>query len=175
MGYAKSCNKQPGEVLRMVQEAYAEKTLSTARRLGMQQEFPEKEILFSFLLCVSSALDGTSFGSSSKEKSVQDGEKGVRGVWDYLRDVGSPFRRESQEQRTIESPDPLFVLSWFLAQGAKEVAEANARSNAATFPLAERTSGRVAVLRGLGNSIVPQVAAEFIAAFLEAEEDLKGL
>jgi DNA (cytosine-5)-methyltransferase 1 len=39
-------------------------------------------------------------------------------------------------------------------------------------PLAARLPGRVAQLRGLGNSIVPKIAAEFVRAFLEAEGDL---
>lgn len=39
------------------------------------------------------------------------------------------------------------------------------------FPLADGVSGRVAMLRGFGNAIVPQVAAEFIKAY---EECLKG-
>ena len=33
------------------------------------------------------------------------------------------------------------------------------------FPLAPRLPGRVGLLRGAGNAIVPQVAAEFIKAF----------
>lgn len=37
------------------------------------------------------------------------------------------------------------------------------------FPLADGLSGRVALLRGIGNSIVPQVAAEFIRAFIDYE------
>jgi len=36
------------------------------------------------------------------------------------------------------------------------------------FPLAHGVPGRVGILRGAGNAIVPQVAAEFIASFLEA-------
>lgn len=36
----------------------------------------------------------------------------------------------------------------------------------ALFPLAPGLSGRVGLLRGIGNSIVPQVAAEFIKAYL---------
>lgn len=35
------------------------------------------------------------------------------------------------------------------------------------FPLAHGVSGRVGLLRGYGNAIVPQVAAEFISAFCE--------
>ena len=37
-----------------------------------------------------------------------------------------------------------------------------------TFPLAHGVPGRVGRLRGYGNAIVPEVAAEFIAAYMEA-------
>jgi len=36
-----------------------------------------------------------------------------------------------------------------------------------TFPLAHGVSGRVGLLRGYGNAIVPQLAAEFIEATLD--------
>jgi DNA (cytosine-5)-methyltransferase 1 len=38
-----------------------------------------------------------------------------------------------------------------------------------SFPLAHGVSGRVGLLRGYGNAIVPQVAAEFIAAYMETD------
>jgi DNA (cytosine-5)-methyltransferase 1 len=42
------------------------------------------------------------------------------------------------------------------------------RIESGTFPLAHGVPGRVGLLRGYGNAIVPQVAAEFIKAFIEA-------
>jgi len=45
--------------------------------------------------------------------------------------------------------------------------EKRRRIEPGTLPLAHGVSGRVAQLRGLGNAIVPQVAAEFIAAYRE--------
>lgn len=44
-----------------------------------------------------------------------------------------------------------------------------------TFPLANGIPARVGRLRGYGNAIVPEVAAEFVRAFLAASEDaIKG-
>lgn len=40
-------------------------------------------------------------------------------------------------------------------------------------PLAYDVPGRVGLIRGYGNAIVPQVAAEFVSAFMETLEDLK--
>lgn len=41
------------------------------------------------------------------------------------------------------------------------------RIESGSFPLADGVPGRVGLLRGYGNAIVPQVAAEFIKAFVE--------
>jgi DNA (cytosine-5)-methyltransferase 1 len=48
-------------------------------------------------------------------------------------------------------------------------ARRNILNAAQGFPLAETIPGRVALLKGAGNAIVPQVAAEFIAAFMDIE------
>jgi DNA (cytosine-5)-methyltransferase 1 len=48
------------------------------------------------------------------------------------------------------------------------------RVEAGTFPLAHGVSGRVGLLRGYGNGIVPQLAAEFIQASLEAILETRG-
>jgi DNA (cytosine-5)-methyltransferase 1 len=46
------------------------------------------------------------------------------------------------------------------------------RVETGTFPLAHGVSGRVGLLRGYGNAIVPQLAAEFIKASIEALNEL---
>jgi DNA (cytosine-5)-methyltransferase 1 len=43
-----------------------------------------------------------------------------------------------------------------------------------SFPLAHGVPARVGRLRAYGNSIVPQLAAEFIASFLDVEEAIRG-
>jgi DNA (cytosine-5)-methyltransferase 1 len=43
------------------------------------------------------------------------------------------------------------------------------RIESGTFPLADGVSGRVELLRGYGNAIVPELAAEFIQAYLETK------
>lgn len=48
------------------------------------------------------------------------------------------------------------------------------RVESGTFPLAHGVSGRVGLLRGYGNAIVPQIAAEFISASFEAIQDMKA-
>jgi DNA (cytosine-5)-methyltransferase 1 len=41
------------------------------------------------------------------------------------------------------------------------------RIESGTFPLADGIRGRVGLLRGYGNAIVPQVASEFIGAWTD--------
>ena len=49
--------------------------------------------------------------------------------------------------------------------------EKRRRVESGTLPLAHGVPGRVGLLRGYGNAIVPQVAAEFIQAYMEIKSE----
>jgi len=57
---------------------------------------------------------------------------------------------------------------WSSYEGLRCADGAIRRAEPGTFPLAYGVPGRVGKLRAYGNAIVPQVAAEFIKAYLEA-------
>jgi hypothetical protein len=125
-----------------------------------------QEVLFPFLRELLSACDAA--GSIVQGQKVQEGE--VRGLRDREETTRSPHRREPMEQRPGEHSDPMRELSWVLAQHVRAVWEAYWRANATAYPLLSHgEKNRVGRLRAYGNAIVPQVAAEVIRAFLEAE------
>ncbi|MCA1777621.1 MAG: hypothetical protein LC676_19025, partial [Loktanella sp.] len=58
-----------------------------------------------------------------------------------------------------------------LARASQHVTACSARKRVrpiepGTFPLADGVSGRMGLVRGYGNAIVPPLAAEFVIAFL---------
>jgi len=57
-----------------------------------------------------------------------------------------------------------------LSQIVAPVATAMAETIISGFPLAPSLPGRVGLLRGYGNAIVPQTAAAFVQAVMEAIE-----
>ena len=67
------------------------------------------------------------------------------------------------EGRAIGEPGPWSGAEWFACLDGKA-----RRIEPAVFPLADGVPGRVGMLRAAGNAIIPQVAAEFIRASLEA-------
>ncbi len=70
-----------------------------------------------------------------------------------------------------EHPDQQFA--WEASESLPCLDGKARRIESGSFPLANRVPARMGRLRGYGNAIVPQVAAEFIKSFLDIEEMLE--
>lgn len=106
-------------------------------------------------------LRGHDQGVKRQEQSSsigQDAESELRNLWEEG-SSRSPSGREPSEQRSGEFAEPLRFLS-------QEGTPPNG-----SFPLASGVRHRVELLRGYGNAINPQAAAQFIQAFFEALEN----
>jgi len=80
----------------------------------------------------------------------------------------SPRGRAGGEQRSSQYPDALQALPRLLAQHAEAAWSAYRSANATPLELLKHgVPARVGKLRAYGNAIVPQVAAEVIAAWME--------
>lgn len=77
--------------------------------------------------------------------------------------------RETNERLSTESTGPRSGKGRFWdAYDILPCADGKARRvESGTFPLAHGVSARVGKLRAYGNAIVPQVAAEFVRAYME--------
>lgn len=74
----------------------------------------------------------------------------------------SPSASGADQRQAIERANPWLDLEWLpCTDGKARPTKPN------VFPLAPGLPGRVGKLRAAGNSIVPQVAAEFVRAFLD--------
>jgi len=93
-------------------------------------------------------------------------DRGEEGWPDSLRS-DSPCCLAGTEYRITGSNNGFWSLADWLRCKDGRFRSVEPRS----FPLAHGVSSRVGRLRGYGNAIVPQVAAEFIHAFLSACED----
>lgn len=90
-------------------------------------------------------------------------------VADTERNGGWPIEQEREpEGRAVDGRDNPWAASILIP-----CADGKARrvpAEPALFPLVDGVPNRVGILRGAGNAIVPQVAAAFIRAFMEATE-----
>jgi len=76
----------------------------------------------------------------------------------------------SEPAKTAGYRNPIEPTGFWSDSGAIQCSDGKARripTQSALFPLAYGLPGRVGLLKGAGNSIVPQLAAEFIKAFME--------
>jgi DNA (cytosine-5)-methyltransferase 1 len=85
-------------------------------------------------------------------------------------DGDEPGRNDSETAGSVAAPSWNGSAVWWPCRDGK-LRRIPAESE--IFPLAPGLPGRVGLLRGAGNAIVPQVAAEFIEAVIESIDDLK--
>lgn len=98
----------------------------------------------------------------------EEAEKGLlRSLWGFGSSTGASRERGLDEQQTGEPADIVRILSPILARYASQAWPDAYKAYAEIgFPLGVDIPARVARLRGYGNAIVPQVAAEFVKAFM---------
>lgn len=110
--------------------------------------------------------------SSSQRQKVPQAGSGckINGVAD-MPGAGSQGGESESEGHTRETFKRGGAVSAWSDYDIIQCIDGKARRvESGTFPLANGVSGRVGLLRGYGNAIVPQVAAEFVMAFMEAKE-----
>lgn len=157
--YASACKSSTGQILSTLRESLQQEAGGETQRFGMLFELYAPEVLLAFLFGISTALDASTIAGSISKKNDE-------ACWVFLRELrlcgkfsDTPCGRQSYEPSGRELADPMFSLSFILARNVEAYWKRAIDAHAAT--------GRVAMLRGAGNAIVPQVAAEFLGAFFD--------
>lgn len=128
--------------------------------------------------------DGDSGDEQGREHKIEAGHVAEGGAFDRLAYSDSNgFQPRERNDSTTRHGDTVTAAGCNDRQGSTCQAETEWNNpdwlfcrggkwrpvESGTFPLADGIPGRVGLLRGYGNAIVPQVAAEFIKAFMEVE------
>ena len=120
-------------------------------------------------------------GESRREGEIRPSSK--TGVWDEskvsaLDDSKSQGRcwgepLENKRYKKLRGSDQVQPDAWGQSTGwpCRDGKSRTIPTEPALFPLADGVSNRVGTLRGAGNAIVPQVAAEVIKAFMVSEDE----
>ena len=142
------------EVLRQMRDGVCPAEIWSA--IGRCVGFPETSILLAFLCEQSRELGRFFYGQTSG--SAQEREAAMRAVHENWSSACTPQGREFFEQRAVEFRDAMPALP----QESALLAVFNG------FPLSTGVPARMGRLRGYGNAIVPQVAAEFVRATMDS-------
>ena len=144
---------------------------TSARRIGAiagaeSEARDEARLLVPSAGSAARAVADTDGGHASAERLQRSGKHGQREEdGGALRmgdadDSGREGRGERGDRRSEWTPWASSVVLSCTDGKARRI-------EPSAFPLVDGLPGRVGLLRGYGNAIVPQVAAEFIAAYLE--------
>jgi len=154
--YGQSTNSDTDQILRMVREGICAKQGGERPTTGMRGELHEAPFLLAFLFDLEAARNRTPKYRRSKKAGAEIIERAVRSVRGNGGYVRPPHQRQSEGQSSEQPPTSMPELSLLLARMSEAHAQAAVSTHAAAV--------RVGLLRGAGNSVVPQVAAEFIRA-----------
>lgn len=162
MAYAEATKQRPGKVLRALRHQVA--TQAVWQNAGGFFGISEAQILLPYLRELDRRLNEIGLSGTV----AQNAENVMRSVRLSTRTACASQERRLLGQSVGEYPDTLHVLSQFLARTARQAFDVVSR-NAPILQLLENDiPARVGKLRALGNAFVPQVAAEFVQAYLEA-------
>jgi hypothetical protein len=166
---AASHDADPRKAMHNLWQALVEEALFN-RAAGGSSGLRRAEILLAFLFKLKAQ------GSKIAQDVPQPGAEAQEEVLRILRLQASqpeaapcPSRQRGLDgQPTGEPANALLELSQVLARYSRQTGvEASWADACSGFPLSPRLPGRVGLLRGAGNAVVPQVAAEVVKAYLE--------
>jgi DNA (cytosine-5)-methyltransferase 1 len=159
--YGSQHEADAAEIMRMVRQSVCAEA-PEFWEAGGRWSFHPAPVLLNFLLDVEAARYRAADSSGWTKESAEAHERTMQCLRDNCRDVRTPYRRESEEQRGGKFAGSVRELSLVLARHAEAHGQATIDANAA--------SSRVGILRGAGNAIVPQVASAFVMAAEAAQE-----
>ncbi len=109
-------------------------------------------------------LAGSTKSPTRKECQTTERSRRPSRMADPARNERRERSRSQEREGFADNRGPWSTYEWLSFTDGK-----HRRAEPGTYPLATRLPGDLARILGYGNAIVPQLAAEFVSAFLEAE------
>lgn len=150
--YATETKDDPEQVLRTLRKHYATKAIQWSA--GGSDSVPQTALLFAALCELKGKLGDFKHGEA--QAVIKASGDMLRGVRQDAITARPPLGQEYPQQLGDQLEDVV-----------RQLPQESSQYLMHSFPLIGKIVGRVGLLRGYGNAIVPQVAAEFIKAFLD--------